>query len=417
MSSPILSFEDVNVNFNEVPVLKNFSETVNQGEFFSLIGPNGSGKSTLINTLMGTVKLASGNIYLDGKNIYEYKAKNRARIAAVVPQKFYTSFDFKVYDIVMMGRNPYRDRFASVTQEDVDQVEKAMRITDVYKYKERKITSLSGGECQRVVIAAALAQTPKLLILDEPTNHLDLYHSLDIMRIIKMLNKENGLTVFAVLHDINSAARFSDRIAIIKNGLKINSGPVNAVLEEKTLREVYNIELVVRENDILGAREIIPIRSSKGSVVNKNKRIHVIPGGGSAALLIEALHSHGYTVSCGVVNEGDSDYQICISLGLEIAREAPYSYISDESVSRNKDLINEADAVILTDTPIGNGNLKNVEILKSFDDKKIYLVDTFFERDYTAGKAKSILDSLILKESVKQISRDSLIDLIEQEKI
>lgn len=414
--SVLLSFEHLNVKYGDTPVVNDFSETIEAGDFFSLIGPNGSGKSTLINTVLGQCVPFSGGVFLKGKPIEGYKAKERAKIISVVPQKFFTAFDFTVYDIVMMGRNPYMGRFSSAALEDMDVVENAMRITDVYKYKNRKITSLSGGESQRVVIAAALAQSPELLILDEPANHLDLYHSLDIMRIIKTLNTEHGLTVFAVLHDINSAARFSDKITIINAGKKICSGTVDEVIREDVLKEVYKIDLIVRKNELTGAKEIVPIRSIKKIAHGEKAAVHVISGGGSGALLLEELNNCGYRVSCGVVNVGDTDCEVCTSLGLNVASEAPYSFVSEQSYKKNLQLINAASVVILTDTAIGTGNLKNVEILNHLNKQTLYIVNSQ-ERDYTGGKADVMIKALLSKKNAIPISLDALRKLICEGKI
>jgi iron complex transport system ATP-binding protein len=412
----LLRFENICVKYGETTVIRDFSADIEAGDFFALIGPNGSGKSTLINAVLGQCPLYSGRIMLKDRPIETYKAKERARIVSVVPQKFYTAFDFTAYDIVMMGRNPHMGRFSSATQEDLDAVEHAMRIADVYKYKNRKITSLSGGECQRVVIAGALAQSPELLILDEPTNHLDLYHSLDIMRIIKTLNTDNGLTVFAVLHDINSAARFSDKIAVLHEGNKVCCGSVDDVVREDVLRKVYNIDLIVRKNDLTGSKEIVPIRSIKDKMQNRNKTVHVISGGGSGASLLESLSNCGYRVSCGVINAGDTDYEVCASLGLETASEAPYSAVSESAYRKNQKLIDDAAVIILTDTPIGTGNLKNIEILKDLKKQKLYIIEAH-QRDYADGKADAVIENLLTTKKAQLISKNVLQKLIQQEKL
>ncbi|MFA0815883.1 MAG: ATP-binding cassette domain-containing protein [Anaerofustis sp.] len=415
----ILRFDHVTVQYDSQskPVLKDFSCDVKKGEFVSLIGPNGSGKSTLINAIMQSVNIENGEIYLGGKNNKDYSAKLRAQYAAVVPQNFQTNFAFKVKDIVMMGRNPYLKRMESETVRDVEIVDESLRLTNTFHLKERKINSLSGGERQRVIIAGALAQKPQLLILDEPTNHLDIHHNLEIMELIRNLNKEDGITVFAVLHDINMAARFSDRIFLLNDGVLVKSGSVSEVINEETLKPIYQIDMVVRNNKLTESLEIVPLRKMKKTEnLHQNRRIHVICGGGSGENILEELRNRGYSVSCGVVNIGDSDYEVCESLGIPCAAEKPYSEISQKAYDENLILIHECDTVILTDVAIGNGNLSNVLILKELKDKKIIITEND-HRDYTHGKADDAIRDVLSFSYSELIDKQELMNRIKTDRI
>ena len=415
----ILRFEHVTIQYDNTskPVLKDFSCDIKKGEFVSLIGPNGSGKSTLINAIMQSINIESGEIYLGNKNNKDYTAKERARYAAVVPQTFQTNFAFKVKDIVMMGRNPYLKRMQTETMQDIEIVDESLKLTNTFHLRERKINSLSGGERQRVIIAGALAQKPQLLILDEPTNHLDIHHNLEIMELIKNLNREDGITVFAVLHDINMAARFSDRILLLNDGELIKSGSVSDVINEDTLKPIYQIDMVVRNNKLTESLEIVPLRKMK-QIDNKHaqRKIHVICGGGSGESILEELRNRGYTLSCGVINTGDSDYEVCESLGIVCAAEKPYSEISDKAYQENRNLIQLSDTVILTDVAIGNGNLKNIEILKELFDKQIIILENP-HRDYTHGKADEMLKTLFDRQNVLCLNKHELLDRIKKDQI
>ncbi len=408
----ILRFENVTVKYDKHEVLKDFSCDVFGGEFVSMIGPNGSGKSTLINAVMGSVELSGGKIYLGNKNNEDYTAKERARFAAVVPQNFNTAFGFKVRDIVMMGRNPYLKRMQTETIEDIRIVDEALKLTNTLHLKDRKITSLSGGERQRVIIAGALAQKPKLLILDEPTNHLDIHHNLEIMQLIKELNIKDGITVFAVLHDINMAARFSDRIILLDAGKEIKSGTVREVISEEVLKPVYQIDMIVRNNRLTDSPEIVPLRMNRQEdPVSNGLKVHVICGGGSGEMILQQLKGKGYAVSCGVLNIGDSDYEICGSLDIPVAMEAPYHPIGKQAYDENSAMIRACDIVILTDVAIGSGNLLNVEILKEAEDKKIYIISAQ-DRDYTQGQADKIIRYLTENEIASLETRGSLLEKI-----
>ena len=415
MENSILRFENVTVQYDKHTVLRDFSCDVTKGEFVSLIGPNGSGKSTMVNAVMGTVPLAGGEIYLGGKNNREYTAKERSRFAAVVPQYFTTGFGFRVRDVVMMGRNPYLRRLQSETPQDIAIVEESLRLTNTYHLKDRKITSLSGGERQRVVIAGALAQKPKLLILDEPTNHLDIHHNLEIMQLIKELNQQDGITVFAVLHDINMAARFSDRIILLNEGEQVKTGSVREVICEETLKPVYQIDMVVRNNRLTDSLEVVPLRMNKEKVSFDGKRVHVVCGGGSGEIYLEELRNRGYRLSCGVVNIGDSDYEVCQSLDIQMVQEKPYSDISEEAYRENLHLIAESEVVILTDVAIGRGNLRNVEALNEAKGKILFIKSE--NRDYTHGAASRILDKLITQGRAEILEKQELLRRIAQKEL
>lgn len=409
MGEEMLVFENVTVAYGEHKALDNFTQTIQKGEFVALIGPNGSGKTTLINALLGEVDISGGEVFVKGKNVKQFKRKELARIVAVVPQHFSTSFGFLVKDIVLFGRHPYLGRMESESAKDYEIADEAMRQTGVLHLKERKITELSGGERQRVVIASALAQQPEILVLDEPTNHLDIHHNLDIMEIVGSLNRDKGVTVLAVLHDINSAARYANRIVLMKQGAIVASGSVNEVVTESIIGNTYNIDLIVRYNRFTESEEIVPIRRRRQTQSeNEGKKIHVICGGGSGQFLLEELRNKGYTVSCGVVNVGDSDCEVASSLGIQTVMELPYMGISEKNYEKNLELMRLADAIVLTDVAIGNGNLRNIEALSLFEDKPIIIIRNP-QRDFTGGKCDELLNK------IEQYPKTELADVGETE--
>ncbi len=399
MEQSMIRFENVSISYDKHIAVNGFSDEIKKGEFVALIGPNGSGKSTLINAVMGTIPLKEGNIYIKGKNNIKYTSKERARIVAVVPQRFSTSFAFTVRDIVSFGRNPYLKRMKNETVEDLDIVNEAMRMTGVLHLANRRITELSGGECQRVVIAEALAQKPELIILDEPTNHLDIHHNLDIMEILKNLNEEEGITVLAVLHDINNAARYAKRIVVMNEANRIASGSAEDIIKEEILKPIYKIDLVVRYNRLISSPEITPIRKNTNDTIETNGlKVHVVCGGGSGQYLLQELRSLGYTVSCGVLCVGDSDCEVALSLGIPTVIDAPYSSISKRAYNDNMKYINEADAIILTDVSVGEGNLDNLRAILTVNDVPVIIIRNE-NRDYVKGKADEIMNEISAKKN------------------
>ena len=410
MAKEMLRFEHVTLSYGERDVIKDFSCSIEEGEFVSLIGPNGSGKSTLIHAITGMLACKSGSIYIKGKNNDAMTSKERAQIAAVVPQNFQASFAFKAKEIVAMGRHPFLKRMQSESEEDYRIIDEAMAETGTLHLRERKITQLSGGERQRIIISSALAQQPQLLIVDEPTNHLDIQYNLEVMQLMRRLNKEKGITIFAVLHDINMAARFSDRIIVLNNGEKIEDGKARDIIKEDILKPVYKIDLVVRENQLTDSAEIVALRSNKTAKrMTNGKKIHVICGGGSGGYWLEHFHNKGWDVSSGVLNVNDSDYELCRSLGIEVISEKPYCDISEEAFDGNVRVMEEADVVLLADLDVGHSNLKNIQALKQVNPMRQKLFVLRGEgKDYTGGQAEAIIDGLIASGHGLEVKKEDL---------
>lgn len=416
MQDEILRFEHVYLSYGRRDVIKDFSCSVKRGEFVSLIGPNGSGKSTLIHTVTGIVPLRQGKLFLDGRDNSSLSARERAQITAVVPQTFQANFGFKAKEIVAMGRHPFLKAMQSESEEDYRIIDEALEQTGTLHLRERKITQLSGGERQRIIISAALAQKPQLLILDEPTNHLDIQYTLEIMQLMRKLNREQGITVFAVLHDINMAARFSDRIIVLSDGEKVGDGPVSEIVREDVLKPVYKIDLVVRDNPLINASEIVPLRSNKnaGRILN-GKKVHVICGGGSGSMIIEGLHNGGCEVTCGVLSSNDSDYALCRSLGIAAVEEKPYCDIGMDAFRANLRAMEAADIIVAADLDVGHSNLANIEILEHAAGREILAVRGE-GKDYTGGRAEAVMNSLLAAGKARIVEKDKLLEEVLKEK-
>ncbi|WP_333593367.1 ABC transporter ATP-binding protein [Anaerospora hongkongensis] len=238
----ILEARNVAVSIGDKPILKELSLPVAQGEIVSILGPNGSGKSTFLKALSRNIKLKAGTITLDGRDIHSFGAKEIACHLAMLHQASRAPGDLTVQDLVEYGRFPYQQWWKGNEKEDRQVVEWALAQTRMTDLSARRVNTLSGGEQQRAWIAMALAQKPRILLLDEPTTYLDLCHQLEIMELIRQLNKEQGLTIVMVLHDMNHAARYSDTVAVFCQGSLYASGaPVNTITPTM-LREVFGVE-------------------------------------------------------------------------------------------------------------------------------------------------------------------------------
>ena len=254
------------------PVIRGVDLELEEGDFLGLIGPNGCGKSTLMRTITGVIPVAAGLVEIQGHNIRTMSRKRMAQLIGVVPQESTCEFAFSVREMVMMGRHPYLGRFRGPGREDEEIVGNAMELTDTSHLAERNIIELSGGERQRVIVARALAQKPKILLLDEPTNHLDINHQVEVFDLLYQLNREQGLTLLCVTHDLNFAGEYCDRIMLMAGGKTCACGPPEEVITSEIISDVYGIEVRVENGVSDGGPRVVPV-SKKSRFNLMEKRI------------------------------------------------------------------------------------------------------------------------------------------------
>jgi iron complex transport system ATP-binding protein len=243
----MLKIEKLNFAYDKENVLKNLSAEIKSGELLGIIGPNGSGKTTLLKIITKILKPSSGSLFFEGLKICEITAGEFAKKVAYLPSDINISFSYTVEEFVSMGRFPYTGRYGNLSASDKKTIKETLEKFEIDSYKERKIWELSDGEKQRVFLAQTVAQEPSLLILDEPTSHLDLGHSFKILDIIKKLN-EDGITVVAVLHDLNIASEYCSRLILLKNGKIFSQGTAEEVLTYQNVEEVYETKALVYKN-------------------------------------------------------------------------------------------------------------------------------------------------------------------------
>jgi len=225
--------------------MRDLSFRVEPGEIFGVIGPNASGKTTLIRLLSRVLEPEEGLILLDGEPLGRLSRADVARKVAVVPQDVPAGFPHAVEDLVLMGRFPHGPRRFFESPADVREADLAMAAARVEDLRRETLDRLSGGERQRVLLARALAQRSSLLVLDEPTAHLDLGHQADCVDLLRRLNRESGLTVVLISHDLNLVAELCERLLLLDAGSAVRVGRTEAVLEESALARVYGCPVVV----------------------------------------------------------------------------------------------------------------------------------------------------------------------------
>lgn len=384
MSKEILEFSHVAAGYGSQEILKDVTMTIEEGEFGSLIGSNGTGKSTLIKCISGLLPLKRGSITICGKDNSRLKNKERAQMVAVVPQSFHVEYNFLVEDIVMMGRNPYMDLWRKESREDFEIVEEAMKVTNTEMFRGRFYNELSGGERQRVILARAIAQKPRIILLDEPTSALDVHHQIEVMELISKLNRDENMTVLAVLHDINMASRFCKRMIMLQDGVVSEEGTPHEIVNQENMEGLYNMKLVIQESPLFQKPEIVPIRVMEEEKVESPLHIHVICGANKAVKVIEEMDARGYVITAGVLNVGSGDWEVCQHLNIQCVDIEPFTSVTLEKQEENLELMREADVVLVTDVPFGEGNLMNLHGLESVPGK-IYFHRNALSNDYTHG--------------------------------
>lgn len=424
----MFTLDRADVFYNSTPVLRSISFDVCEGEFLGVIGPNGSGKSTLLKAMAGVLSPASGCVMLDGRAVSQIPGRELARYLAVVPQDNPITFDYTVLEIVLMGRSPHLGRFQVESGSDFDIAKDALRRTNLLAFADRKIGELSGGERQRAMIARALAQETDILFLDEPTAHLDINYQVEILHLAQRENLDCGKTVVAVLHDLNLASEFCDRLVMLCEGRVFADGTPEDVITAENVREVYGTSVWVRRHPTSGRPYVLSLgsralasRLAESGDQGQRLKVHVICGGGSGGGIFTMLLEMSCDVTAGVINIGDTDQEAAESLGIEYVEDAPFSPISETAEKANAEFIAAADAVLVADVPFGSGNLANLRgAVRAMDMGKsvglLGAVESYEERDFAEGELVSTLRGLIKRGAEVLETADDLRDWVAKTK-
>jgi len=251
-----LVVDDVAAGYGGPLVLGGVTLKVAPGEFVGVIGPNGSGKSTLVRAITRVLPLVRGRVALGGRDVAHMSRRAVAREMAVVPQTQPLVYEFTVEDIVQMGRTAHLGRFQMAGDADRAACRRAMEATQIFTLRSRSLAALSGGERQRALIARALAQEPHLLVLDEPDAHLDINHKVEVFDLLASLNRDEGLTVVCISHDLNLAAQYAGRLIVLDEGRVAADDVPEAIITEDLLRRVYGTETVVQPHPVTGRPQV-----------------------------------------------------------------------------------------------------------------------------------------------------------------
>jgi len=250
--------------YGDRPIVAAVNLSLQTGEWLSLLGANGSGKSTLLRLMSRILKPQTGVALLDGRDIHHLSPTVAAQKLALLPQQQTVPEGLTVYQLVSLGRSPHQPWWQwELDADGREQVEQALHWTEINHYRDRPVIELSGGERQRAFLALALAQDPKVLLLDEPTTFLDLHYQLQLLELLKRLNRQQGLSIITVLHDINLAARYSDRLALLRQGHLWGVGTPTEMLTPENLREVFDIDVTLMHTPV--GLQICPLAAAQPS--------------------------------------------------------------------------------------------------------------------------------------------------------
>jgi len=254
----VIRLDNFSFHLDGKPILRNVSFSVGEGEYLAIVGPNGAGKTTLIKCLDRLLIGGTGRIEICGRPLWQYRQKELARLLSYVPQADGRVFPFTVEQFVLMGRYPFLSPFSAVSKEDRREVARAMELTGTSQFSDRLLNTLSGGERQKVYVAAALAQGGKIMLLDEPTTFLDYRHQAEISALLSEINRNSGVTIVAVTHDVNQAVLRSDRIVALRAGRAVFCGPAREIVSGGVLEQIYGTRLLLVDHPQTGLPVIVP---------------------------------------------------------------------------------------------------------------------------------------------------------------
>lgn len=257
VNKSIISLENVSFSYNQQPVLQEIDLSIYQGQFIGIIGPNGSGKTTMLKLISGILAPQTGKIKIFNQEISTIPRKKIAKIISLVPQDSYISYNYKVKEVVFMGRIPYINQWKGETIFDYQISRDAMEKTDSLCHAEKGIHQISGGEMQRVYIAKALAQSPKILMLDEFASHLDLNYKYEIIKILQDTLKGSVKCIISVFHDLNLASFCADRLVLLDKGRIEISGTPQEVINNENIKKVYHSKANIIQHPELAIPQVI----------------------------------------------------------------------------------------------------------------------------------------------------------------
>ena len=356
MKEPILFAEHLDVGYKGEIVIGDIRLEAVPGQILTLIGPNGAGKSTILKTITRQLDPIGGVITLEGKDLKTLKERDIARSVAAVLTGRPTPELMTCWDVVSSGRYPYTGRLGILSQHDREKTEEAMALVRVESLRERDFNQISDGQRQRVLLARAICQEPRVLIMDEPTSFLDIKHKLDFLTLLRELVHSKDLAVILSLHELDLAQRYADRILCVRDGRVDRIGTPEEVFSEGYIEELYGVER--------GSFDAL-FGNVETEAVTGDPLVFVIGGGGSGIPVYRRLQRQRIPFAAGVIHEGDLDYTVAKALSARLVTQDAYGPIGLAALREAEEIMLRCRAVLCPQTrfgPMNEGNLRLREL-------------------------------------------------------
>ena len=356
MKKPILFAEHLNVGYKGEIVIGDIRLEAIPGQILTLIGPNGAGKSTILKTITRQLDPIGGVITLEGRDLKSLKERDIAKSVAAVLTGRPTPELMTCWDVVSSGRYPYTGRLGILSQHDKEKTEEAMALVRVESLRERDFNQISDGQRQRVLLARAICQEPRVLIMDEPTSFLDIKHKLDFLTLLRELVHSKDLAVILSLHELDLAQRYADRILCVRDGRVDRLGTPEEVFSEGYIEELYGVER--------GSFDAL-FGNVESEAVRGEPLVFVIGGGGSGIPVYRRLQRQRIPFAAGVIHEGDLDYPVVKALSARLVTQEAYGPIGESAYREAEEIMLRCRAVLCPQThfgPMNEGNLRLREL-------------------------------------------------------
>lgn len=350
-----LSTNELSVGYDGKAWITEISIHVSRGEIVTLIGPNGAGKSTILKSIAGELKPMGGVVSLDGRLRSQWPEAEIAKRMAVMMTERKEPELMTCFDVAAMGRYPHTGRFGMLTESDRQVVREALDMVHAGELADRDFSQISDGQRQRILLARAICQQPKVILLDEPTSFLDVHHKMELLAILKTLVREQKIAVLMSMHELDLAQKVSDYIVCVGENRIWKCGTPEEIFTETCMEELFGIP----RGSYCAAYGSVELSAPSGA-----PEVFVIGGGGSGISVYRQLQRQGIPFAAGVLHENDLDYPVAKALAIKVISERSYEAIREETYEEALRVMKACKRVICCVTKFGSGNRKNEELLE-----------------------------------------------------
>ena len=365
-----LSAEGLSVGYGGKVLIGGISLSLNAGEVVTLIGRNGAGKSTILKSLTRQLQALGGRVYVDGADTKSLSDRQFAEKVSVVLTERLKTERMTCEEVVEAGRYPYTDFFGKLTQKDRDVVRESLQMVGAEPLAERAFSAISDGQRQRVLLARAICQQPQTIVLDEPTSYLDIRYKIEILGILRRLAAERKMLIVLSLHELDLAAKVSDKIVCVEGDSVCMAGAPEEVLCEEKIRALYGLQNG-SYNALFGSVEL---EKPQGEA-----RLFVLAGGGTGIPVFRALQRRGIPFSCGIFSENDVDFQVARVLAQKVFSVPAFSRVTEEAASRACEELSRAGKLYAACKTFGECNAECARLLSFAKERGIPEILTLSE--------------------------------------